>query len=146
LDRTQPLLPISFGKTEKRTHDYVRHGTTNLFAALEVKTGKVIGKCFPRRRATEFLAFMKDIARQYEGRELNVVLDNLSTRYADEIREWLVKNPNITFSFHTHRVFLDKSDRDVVRCHHQAGHPLRNFRITQTTHPGNRALHRELEH
>jgi transposase len=99
LDRTQPLLPISFGKTEKRTHDYVRHGTTNLFAALEVKTGKVIGKCFPRRRAEEFLAFMKDIARQYEGRELHVVLDNLSTHYTDEIREWLEKNPNIAFHF-----------------------------------------------
>jgi transposase len=99
LDRTQPLLPISFGKTEKRTHDYVRHGTTNLFAALEVKTGKVIGKCFPRRRAEEFLAFMKDIAHQYEGRELHVVLDNLSTHYTDEIREWLEKNPNITFHF-----------------------------------------------
>src|SRR6478672_13263287 len=56
LDRTQPLLPIDFGKTEKRTHDYVRHGTTNLFAALNVGTGEVIGECYPRRRTQEFLA------------------------------------------------------------------------------------------
>lgn len=55
LDRTQPLLPIAFGKTEKRTHDYVRHGTTNLFAALNVGTGEVIGECYPRRRTGEFL-------------------------------------------------------------------------------------------
>jgi transposase len=99
LDRTQPLLPISFGKTEKRTHDYVRYGTTNLFAALEVGTGKVTGRCFPRRRTKQFIAFMKDIARQYEGRELHVVLDNLSTHFTDEVRRWLVKNPNITFHF-----------------------------------------------
>jgi len=56
LDRTQPLLPIDFGQTEKRTHDYVRHGTTNLFAALNVGTGEVIGECYPRRRTQEFLA------------------------------------------------------------------------------------------
>ncbi len=99
LDRTQPLLPISFGKTEKRTHDYGRHGTTNLFAALEVQTGKVLGQCFPRRRATEFLAFMKDVAHQYKGRELHVVLDNLSTHSTEEIERWLAKNPNITFHF-----------------------------------------------
>jgi transposase len=99
LDRTQPLLPISFGKTEKRTHDYVRHGTTDLFAALEVKTGTVTGRCFPRRRATEFLTFMKEIARKYQGQELHVILDNLSTHSTDEIDEWLTKNPNITFHF-----------------------------------------------
>lgn len=99
LDRTQPLLPISFDKTEKRTHDYVRHGTTNLFAALEVKTGTVTGQCFPRRRATEFLEFMKAIARKYQGQELHVILDNLSTHSTDEIDEWLTENPNITFHF-----------------------------------------------
>jgi transposase len=99
LERTQPLLPISFGKTEKRTHDYVRHGTTNLFAALNITTGQVTGRCFPRRRAAEFLTFMKDIARQYKDQELHVVLDNLSTHSTPEIEDWLAKNPNITFHF-----------------------------------------------
>jgi hypothetical protein len=55
LDRTQPLLPMNFCKTEKRTHDYGRHGTTNLFAALNTKTGEVIGRCFQRRRTVESL-------------------------------------------------------------------------------------------
>jgi transposase len=64
-----------------------------------VKTGKVTGKCFPRRRAEEFLTFMKDIARQYEGWEIHVMLDNLSTHSTDEIKQWLAKNPNITFHF-----------------------------------------------
>ena len=64
LDRTQPLLPIAFGKTEKRTHDYVRHGTTNLFAALNVGTGEVIGGCYPRRRTEEFLKFMTSPSRR----------------------------------------------------------------------------------
>lgn len=58
LDRTQPLLPMTFAKTEKRTHDYTRHGTTNLFAALNTATGEVVGRCFARRRTKEFLKFM----------------------------------------------------------------------------------------
>jgi hypothetical protein len=70
LDRTQPLLPIAFGKTEKRTHDYVRHGTTNLFAALNVGTGEVIGGCYPRRRTEEFLKFMDIAVAPYEDREI----------------------------------------------------------------------------
>ena len=59
LDRTQPLLPIDFGVTEKRTHDYVRHGTTNLFAALNVGTGEIYGACHPTRDGAQFLAFLK---------------------------------------------------------------------------------------
>ena len=66
LDRTQPLLPVDFGKTEKRTHDYLRHGTTSLFAALETPTGKLFGRCFERHRSEEFLAFMKSIEKHTE--------------------------------------------------------------------------------
>ena len=84
LDRTQPLLPIDFGKTEKRTHDYVRHGTTNLFAALNVGTGEVIGECYPRRRTQEFLRFMDIAVAPHEDREIHVVMDNLSTHLGDE--------------------------------------------------------------
>lgn len=97
LDRTAPLLPLSFGKTEKRTHDYVRHGTTNLFAAYEAGTGQVTGACFPRRRTKEFLAFMTQVAQRYQGRQLHVVLDNLSTHKGDEVDAWLTKHPNVTF-------------------------------------------------
>lgn len=99
LDRTQPLLPIDFDRTEKRTHDYVRHGTTNLFAALEVATGKVTARCFPKRRSPEFLAFMKQVAAAYPDRELHVVVDNLSTHTTDEVKAWLAEHPRITFHF-----------------------------------------------
>ena len=78
-DRTQPLLPIEFDATEKRTHDYRRHGTTNLFAALNVTTGQVIGQCRPSRDGAEFLAFLRKAVAPHRGREVHVVLDNLST-------------------------------------------------------------------
>ena len=99
LDRTQPLLPMDFGKTEKRTHDYVRHGTTNLFAALNTKTGEVIGRCFQRRRTVEFLKFMDDVVVRYPGKEIHVIVDNLSTHAGDEIDQWLRKHSQITFHY-----------------------------------------------
>lgn len=100
LERTQPLLPISFGKTEKRTHDYVRHGTTNLFAALDVLTGTVIGRCFDRRRTTEFITFMSQVLQKYpKDKEIHVVLDNLSTHNNEDVDAWLARHPNVTFHF-----------------------------------------------
>lgn len=85
LDRTQPLLPMTFSKTEKRTHDYSRHGTTNLFAALNTTTGEVLGRCLQRRRTKEFLKFMDQVAAKYDGREIHVVLDNLSTHSGPDV-------------------------------------------------------------
>ena len=99
LDRTQPLLPVSFGKTEKRTHDYQRHGTTNLFAALNTGTGEVTGKCFSRRRTREFLRFMDTIAEQYPSQEAHVILDNLSTHSGPDVRKWLSRHQNFRFHF-----------------------------------------------
>jgi transposase len=99
LDRTQPLLPMTFAKTEKRTHDYVRHGTTNLFAALNTATGEVVGRCFDRRRTKEFLKFMDQVVAAYEGRAIHVVLDNLSTHSGSDIDKWLTKHSNVTFHF-----------------------------------------------
>lgn len=99
LDRTQPLLPMTFSKTEKRTHDYVRHGTTNLFAALNTATGEVLGRCFNRRRTKEFLKFMDQVVATHEGREVHVVLDNLSTHSGPDVDTWLTKHPNVTFHF-----------------------------------------------
>jgi transposase len=99
LDRTQPMLPMDFGKTEKRTHDYRRHGVTNLFAALNVGTGTVHGKCYDSKTAEDFVSFMKDVTRQYAGREIHVIADNLSAHKAPEVAMWLAKNPNVTFHF-----------------------------------------------
>jgi len=99
LDRTQPLLPIDFGVTEKRTHDYKRHGTTNLFAALDVATGTVVADCYPQRTGAEFLAFLRKAVKPHAGKEIHVVLDNLSTHDTPEVQAWLAANPNVTFHF-----------------------------------------------
>lgn len=99
LDRTQPLLPVTFGKTEKRTHDYKRNGTTNLFAALDTGTGQVTGSCFSRRRTREFLRFMDEIAEKYAGQEVHVVLDNLSTHSGQQVAKWLARHPDFHFHF-----------------------------------------------
>jgi transposase len=97
LDRTQPVLPISFGATERRTHDYVRHGTTNLFAALDVATGRVTGTCRPTRSTKDFLAFMDQVVGEYPERELHVIVDNLSTHSGEDVDRWLARHPRVTF-------------------------------------------------
>ena len=95
LDRTAPMLPMQPGLPERRTHDYKRHGTTTLFAALEIATGKVTGACKPRHRHQEFLAFLKQIARAYPTGELHLVMDNYATHKKAEVRAWLAKNPRV---------------------------------------------------
>jgi transposase len=99
LDRTQPPLPIEFDRSEQRTHDYVRHGTTNLFAALNVKTGELIGDCLPARNGPAFLAFLTKAVAPHAGLEIHVVLDNLSTHTTPDVRAWLDAHPNIHFHF-----------------------------------------------
>jgi transposase len=99
LDRTQPVLPVTFAATEKRTHDYVRHGTTNLFAALNVTTGEVLGECKPNRNGKNFLTFLKKAVKPHAGKDIHVVLDNLSTHTTPEVKAWLMKNPHVHFHF-----------------------------------------------
>ena len=99
LDRTQPLLPVGFDAGEKRTHDYVRHGTTNLFAALNVGTGQVLGECKPSRNGKNFLAFLKKAVKPHQGQDIHVVLDNLSTHTTPEVMAWLERNPHVRFHF-----------------------------------------------
>ena len=90
LDRTQPVLPMLPGMPERRTHDYKRHGTTSLFAALDVATGFVIGKCYRRHRAREFLDFLKEIDAQVpEGLDIHVVMDNYATHKTAAVKAWL---------------------------------------------------------
>jgi len=87
------------GIPEKQTHDYVRHGTTTLFAALEVATGKVTDACYPRHRHQEFLAFLKQVAKAYPRVKLHIVVDNYATHKHPAVRAWLDKNPRITLHF-----------------------------------------------
>jgi transposase len=99
LDRTQPLLPMNLGQPERRTHNYVRHGTTSLFAALNVASGKVIGKCFRRHRAKEFGKFLDKIdAAVPADLDIHLIYDNYSTHKTPAIRAWFARRPR----YHVH--------------------------------------------
>ncbi len=99
LDRTQPSLPMTRGRAETMTHDYKRNGTTTLFAALDVLTGKVIGDCLPRHRHTEFLRFLRKIEKEVpKGLDVHLICDNYATHKHAAVQAWLAKHPR----FHMH--------------------------------------------
>ena len=99
LDRTAPMLPMQPGLPKRRTHDYRRHGTATLFAALEIATGRVTGHCLPRHRHQEFLRFLRQIARAYPGVELHLVMDNYAAHKHPAVRAWLAANPRVNVHF-----------------------------------------------
>jgi transposase len=100
LDRTSPVLPLVPGVPERRTHDYVRHGTTNLYAALDLASGTVIADLTPRHRAQEFRRFLQRIDREVpEDLEVHVVVDNSSTHKAPTVKRWLVRHPRFRLHF-----------------------------------------------
>ena len=99
LDRTQKTLPMQPGHAEQRTHDYVRHGTATLFAALEIATGQVTGLCKQRHRHQEFLVFLKHVARAYPDVELHLVMDNYATHKTPDVKAWLADHPRIHVHF-----------------------------------------------
>ena len=100
LDRTQPGLPMKKGRAATMTHDYKRHGTTTLFAALDVKSGFVIGECKPKHRAKEFIAFLKRIDRTVQkGLDLHLIVDNYGTHKTAEVQAWLKKHPRFKLHF-----------------------------------------------
>src|SRR3989442_1636940 len=99
LDRTQPMLPLRPGQAERRTHDYARHGTTSLFAALDVKSGTVIGELHRRHRAVEFRRFLDTIDQAVPAElDVHLILDNYATHKTAAIRRWLARRPR----FHVH--------------------------------------------
>jgi transposase len=99
LDRTQPILPLRPGLPARQTHDYERHGTTTLFAALNVLEGTVIGECQPRHRHQEFLRFLSRIDQSVDpGLEIHLVLDNYGTHKHPEVKKWLAKRAR----YHVH--------------------------------------------
>lgn len=100
LDRTAPVLPMMPGTPERRTHDYRRHGTTNLYAALDVASGQVIAGMTARHRAEEFRRFLNQIDNAVPADlDVHIVLDNVSTHKSPTIQRWLVKHPRFTFHF-----------------------------------------------
>ncbi len=128
LDRTAPILPMMPGTPERQTHDYKRHGTTSLFAALDAASGKVIGKCYRRHRAKEFKNFLFEIeANVPEGIEVHLVMDNYATHKTPAIRNWLARRPH----WHVHftptsaswlnmveRFFAEITDKQIKRGTH----------------------------
>lgn len=100
LDRTQPMLQLKPGQIERRTHDYKRHGTTSLYAAFDILTGKVIGRTTKRHRAKEFLDFLRQIDRSTPSElDLHLILDNSSTHKTPDVMKWLGKHPRFNLHF-----------------------------------------------
>lgn len=99
LERAQPILPMDLGQPERQTHNYLRNGTLDLFAALNVATGEVIARCKPQHRAQDFVSFLRDLDEHVEPElEIHVVLDNLSTHKAPPVHRFMLRNPR----FHLH--------------------------------------------
>jgi transposase len=99
LERAQPILPMDIGQPERRTHNYIRNGTLDLFAALNVATGEVLARCKPQHRAQDFVAFLREIEARVEPTlDVHVVLDNLSAHRAPVVHRWLLRHPR----FHLH--------------------------------------------
>jgi transposase len=111
LDRTQPSLPMKPGRAGTTTHDYKRNGTTTLFAALDVLTGKVIGQCLPRHRHPELLKFLRTIDREVpNGLQIHMILDNYGTHKHENVNNWLAKHPR----FHLHFIPTSSSWANMV--------------------------------
>jgi len=111
LDRTEPILPLRPGIPARQTHDYVRHGTTNLFAALNILDGTVLARCAPRKRHTEFLAFLEALNRAVPTRrQIHLVMDNYSTHTHPKVEAWFAIHPR----YHRHFVPTSASWLNLV--------------------------------
>jgi transposase len=130
LDRSQPILPMRPGQIERRSHDYIRHGTTSLFAALNVKTGKIIAEHHRRHRSIEFRKFLDTIDANVPGAlEVHLVLDNYGTHKTPLIKRWLLRHPRFHMHFtptgaswinQVERFFADLTNRQLRRGAHRS--------------------------
>jgi hypothetical protein len=120
LERTAPTLPVRPGSAERQTFDYLRHGTTTLFAALEVATGRVTDACTQRHRHQEFGAFLRQVATAYPRRELHVVVDNYATHKHPAVRVWLARHPRVHLHFIPTSVVTEPGGGILLDHHRQA--------------------------
>lgn len=113
LERSQPVLPMDLGQPERQTSDYLRHGTLDLFAALTVATGEVLGKCYAQHRTKEFVNFLGEIDSNVPAAlDVHVILDNLSTHKAPPVKRWLARHPRFRLHFTpTHASWLNQVER-----------------------------------
>lgn len=135
LDRSAPILPLMPGTPERRTHDYTRHGTTSLFAALDAATGEVIGKCYNRHRAQEFKKFLAEIETNVPGdMDIHIIMDNYATHKTPAIRNWFARRKR----WHVHftptsaswlnlveRFFAELTDKQIKRGAHRSVYQLK---------------------
>ena len=122
LNRTQPVLPMGLGYVEGVTHDYVRHGTTTLFAALDIATGTVFTECKPRHRHQEFLAFLRRLDDCIPSElEVHLIVDNYATHKHPKVRTWLAQRPRYQNSLHPDLLIVVKSGGTLVCIDHPAG-------------------------
>ena len=140
LDRTQPLLPMDIGQPERRTHDYVRHGTTSLFAALDVASGEVLGQCHQRHRAREFRLFLEAIEAHVPPElDVHLILDNYGTHKTAAIRRWLLRHPRFHLHFTpTGTSWINQVERWFAL--------LTEKQIRRGTHRSTRELERAIRH
>jgi len=132
LDRSQAVFPMRPGQPERRSHDYARHGTTSLFAALDIATGAVIGQCYPRHRAEEFRQFLDEIeVRVPHDLDVHLIWDNYATHKTTLIRDWLAKRPR----WHVHLTPTSSSWLNQVE----------RFFATLTENQIRRGVHRSVE-
>jgi len=147
LDRSQPVLPLRPGQVERRTHDYKRHGTTALFAALNTATGSVIGKCYARHRAVEFKRFLNEIERNVpDDHDIHIIMDNYATHKTPAIRAWFARRPR----WHVHFTPTGASWLNMVErffaADHRATDPPRRAHQRQAARRRDPRLHRTARH
>jgi len=138
LDRAQPLLPLRPTVNARRTDRYLRHGTTTLFAALDVATGRVIGKCFRKHRAKEFIRFLREIdTNTPKDLDLHLVLDNYATHKTPDVKRWLLRHPR----FHLHFTPTQSSWLNLVECFFSI---LTRRKLKRGVHRSTRALEKDI--
>jgi hypothetical protein len=141
-----PVLPMRVGDAEKRTHDYKRHGTTTLFAALEIATGHVTGAVKPKQRRQElFLAFLRQLDRAHPDVELHLVMDNYATHKTPEVMVLAAVAPEVPSALHPDVGVVTESRRGLVRDHRQAGHPPWHLHQRERPQREDPAIHHRLE-
>jgi hypothetical protein len=153
LDRSQPLLPMRPGQAERRAPDYLRHGTTNLFAALDFKAGTVIGQFHRRHRAVEFRQFLETIDHQVPRRcALHLIIDNYATHKTPAIQRWLLRHSALSSPLHAYGRVLAQPGGTLIRWPHRkttaprrpSQHPRtagRHPPLPRTQQPSSKTLH-----
>ncbi len=146
LERTQPMLPMGLGYVEGVTHDYVRHGTTTLFAALNVLNGAVLATCKPRHRHQEFLSFLREIDKAVPADlDIHCILDNYARHKHPKVKAWLASPAALAHALHPDLQLLAQSGRALLRADHRQGHPPRLLHQRQAAGAAHRPVRRPLQ-